>query len=593
MLRSTFFHEFCGRQVEVLLFFVEVRSKFRIRTSFSQQIFPTMNRIIPSLVIDVNMVHSAKSFIVVIAVLLLVMLAVDPSLNAEPDFPESKSYVHTFIESQGNWTYVEKPMFPVMFNDSQVGIGENWSIVCPLKAAHAYHTYCYGEWVNNGSEPKTDYDIYVYDPSGELEGYHTESAGLPEHLGTTTEEPFFNPRQSGNYTFVIVNDPKESNSSQQATFMIIENIECNSWHEHYVEGKNNTNAPVLNTTWAYEFATSSQHIEIWIKVPEALDMYEARLYLMSDPTMPNKTMLNDVPLAWEPGLFGERNTTLGGYNLESKEYRGVAYASCENYGQEMHLNFTAPHVGKSLYHLVLIGEIGSGTIEFLVKTEFGNATLKPVTVPYGVFPQNETSVIYVSNSTDLANATLRYTIDGWKNTNTIEMQIVDNRTCRVTIPGQNASTSVAYKVEAIDTLKNVLSANSSYSVKYPSELNLTLVHDLVHIGENATVKGFLFPRMGNIPVTVFFNSANTTKEILCHTLDDGTFTAGFQAESTGSWQVQARFDGTVSLYPCASSTLLVKIEEPTFLMKYSLYIGGGVAAVAVVGIVVYVKKSKA
>jgi hypothetical protein len=173
------------------------------------------------------------------------------------------------------------------------------------------------------------------------------------------------------------------------------------------------------------------------------------------------------------------------------------------------------------------------------------------------------------------------------------MQIVDNRTCRVTIPGQNASISVAYKVEAIDTLKNVLSANSSYSVKYPSELNLTLVHDLVHIGENATVMGFLFPRMGNIPVTVFFNSANTTKEILCHTLDDGTFTTGFQAESTGSWQVQARFNGTVSLYPCASSTLLVKIEEPTFLMKYSLYIGGGVAAVAVVGIVVYVKKSKA
>jgi hypothetical protein len=37
----------------------------------------------------------------------------------------------------------------------------------------------------------------------------------------------------------------------------------------------------------------------------------------------------------------------------------------------------------------------------------------------------------------------------------------------------------------------------------------------------------------------------------------------------------------------------VKIEEPTFLMKYSLYIGGGVAVVAVVGIVVYVKKSKA
>ena len=543
--------------------------------------------------INVNRAHSVKNIIPPIAVFLFLILATAPSLNAEPDFHEYKSYVHMFMEPQGNWTYMEKPMFPIMLNDSQVSIGENWSIVCPLRASHAYHAYCYGEWVNNGSEPKTDYDIYVYDPNGEMEGYHTESAGLPEHLGTTTQEPFFNPKQSGNYTFVIVNDPKESNGSQQATFMIVENIECNTWHEHYVEGKNEGSAPVLNTAWTYEFATSNQHIETWIKVPETLDMYEARLYLMSDSTMPNKTVLNGVPLAWEPGLFGERNMTLGGYNLESKEYRGVAYASCEHYGQEMYLNFTAPKAGKNLYHLVLIGEVGNGTIEFLVKTEFGNVVLKPETVPYRVFPQNETLVAYASNATDLVNATLQYTTDGWKSTNIMEMQIIDDKSCRATIPGQNASTTVAYRVEAVDTLKNALIANGSYSVRYPSELNLTLVHEPIHVGENVTVKGFLSPRIGNIPVTVFFNSANTTKEMLCHTLDDGTFTTGFQTENTGSWQIQARFNGTNTVYPSVSSALLAKIEEPTFLMKYSLYIGGGVAAVAIVSIVVYVKKTKA
>ncbi len=55
------------------------------------------------------------------------------------------------------------------------------------------------------------------------------------------------------------------------------------------------------------------------------------------------------------------NNLVGGYNLESKEYRGVAYASCEFYGQDMFLNFTSPFPGKNLYHLVFIGEVGFRT----------------------------------------------------------------------------------------------------------------------------------------------------------------------------------------------------------------------------------------
>lgn len=103
---------------------------------------------------------------------------------------EYKKYVHNYLDSEtfGNWTYLEKPLFPVSFNESQIPIGQNWSIVSPLLANHSYHVYCYGEWINNGSEPQTDYDIYVYDPSGEMVGYHTESAGLPEHLGISIDE---------------------------------------------------------------------------------------------------------------------------------------------------------------------------------------------------------------------------------------------------------------------------------------------------------------------------------------------------------------------------------------------------------------------
>jgi hypothetical protein len=73
--------------------------------------------------------------------------------------------------------------------------------------------------VTTGDAPKTDYDIYVYNPQDELEGTHTEAAGIPEHLGTTVDDAFFVPASSGNCTFVIVNDARESNGAEQATHL--------------------------------------------------------------------------------------------------------------------------------------------------------------------------------------------------------------------------------------------------------------------------------------------------------------------------------------------------------------------------------------
>jgi hypothetical protein len=81
----------------------------------------------------------------------------------------------------------------------------------------------------------------------------------------------------------------------------------------------------------------------------------------------------------------------------------------------MFLNYTLPYSGKNLYHLVVIGEVGAGTIEFLVKTEFGNVCLKPSNVPAREYPYNDTVVAYTSNSTDLEMATPNYTTDGWEN----------------------------------------------------------------------------------------------------------------------------------------------------------------------------------
>jgi hypothetical protein len=546
----------------------------------------------------INLKNTVAKMKLLLALALLVLLTTVSSLSfrvkAYTFFPEYDKYVHNYLNSGvlGNWTYMEKPMFPVFLNTSQLQIGQNWTIRCPLRMNHSYHVYCYGQWINNGSEPKTDYDIYVYNPFGEMEGYHTESAGLPEHLGTTVDDPFFVPKYSGNYTFVVRNDPRESHGAEQATLTIIEDVECNVWHDHYVEGKGSDGLPVLNTSWAYEFVTESKHIEVWVDVPETLDMYEARIYLMADSKSREKTILNGVPLAWEPGLYAERDNRYGGYNLESKEYRGVAFASCEFLGQDMFFNYTSPNNGNSLYHLVFIGEAGSGTIRFLVKTEFDKAHLKPLTVPEREHPDNDAVVTYVSDSTDLEVATLQYSINDWINSTTVNMEILGNRICNATIPKQSAGTIVSYKVEANDTLKNVLVAEKNYPVKNEVILNLTLAQSVVTIGENITVLGNVTPVASAIPITVFFSSTNGTKQITCYTKADGSFTASFKPETLGAWDVQARFDGDASLYESLSPWLSAEVREPSLLMRYSLYIGGGIGAAVAVGAVVFWKKSK-
>jgi hypothetical protein len=531
------------------------------------------------------------------------VLLIAYALNVSTNFavngqyvPEDQRFVREYSNTEflGNWTYIEKPMFPIIFNESQIPIGQNWSVVCPLRANRSYHVYCYGDWINESSEPKTDYDIYVYNDLGIMEGYHTESAGLPEHLGNNVDDAFFIPEHTGNYTFVIANDPRESKGAEQATFMIVEDVECNLWNEHYTEGKDSSSLPVLRTSWGYEFVTESQHIELFIKVPEPLDMYEARLYMMSDPRSENETVLNGVPLPWEPGLFGNRSKKdglIGGYNLESKEYRGAAYASCEFYGEDMFLNFTSPFSGKSLYHLVLIGEIGSGTIDFLVKTEFGKAYLEPSIIPGKVYPQNETPIAFVSNLTNLENATLQYTTDGWQTKNVTEMNITNNETCEAVIPGQTAGTVVNYTVEAFDTLENVMTASGTYSVKDPTTLILLFNRTEVRVGEDLTISGLFTPSIPDIPITAFIASANESKELVCYTLEDGAFSASFKPETLGTWIISAKFNGSASLHESSSPSVTVEVVEPPFA-KYSLYIFGGIGAAAAVSIVIYVRKSR-
>lgn len=494
---------------------------------------------------------------------------------------EYEYWVHYNTQDGNNKIFIEKPIFPARIFVDSIPIGGNVTIVCPLRGNHTYHVYCYGDWVHTGPEPKTDYDIYVFGPDGTMESLHTEAAGLPEHLGTTVDAPFFVPKANGNYMFTLVNDARESNGAEQATFMIIENIQCDTWYTHGVVGKTGS-TPAYNTNWAYEFITDGSLIEVYIKVPDALDMYEARLYLMSDA---QSVKINNVSLPWEEGLYGN-GTGIGGYNMESESYRGVAYASCEFYGQDMYFNYTPATTEMTTYHLVLMGEIGSGAIEFLVKTSYGGG-LTQVNQPRRITPDDETVIIYQSDANEIEKATLHYTINDWETTAPLSM-VCDNRTCNATIPKQPAGSNVKYKISATDSLKNELTAEGEYVVKLDSEItSFNAMENPLVLGKNVTVTGTVSPSIVGNSLELQFMTSTDTQTVSCIAAENGTFTAEFSPTVSGTWTAQAFFRGTNQAYECESPILLVTVNEPTFIQKNGTFVFAGILGVLGAGGAVY------
>jgi hypothetical protein len=526
---------------------------------------------------------STKGLGLCIIVLIFVITGVTPPpfpsvtrVSAEPNVPYTL----------GNWTYVNKPVLPVRINASQIPIGSDWTYVYPLEEGSAYHVYCYGDWIDHSPTlNKTDYDIFVYDPSGELESYHTEAAGLPEHLGTTVDHPFFIPEQTGDYSFCVKNDARESDGAEAATFMLIEHVDSGVWYQRYMEGKVD-DEPVEKTTWAYEFNATSSRVEVIVEVPDTLDMYEARLYVMTNPSEDENATLNDVPLAWEPALYGEVSENYGGYNLDSDGLRyNEAIASCEYPGEDMLINFTASVEGNLLYHLAFIAEHGEGTINFMVKTDFDAPELSIIDPVDKMKPDNETNITaHIEEQANLETVTLNYTNNNWTTSAAAEMIASQNQTYTGTIPGQPAGTVVNYTVLARDTSGNSAEVLGSYAVKNWANITLDLSSPVVYYGENFTVTGSTPASETNVTLTyamlknstlsstlldsaaandaiLNYTSNNTAVSRLVSTDSSGNFRDVYSLNQTGTWIVWASWNGSETYFDASTDYLKFTVKK--------------------------------
>mgnify|MGYP005860687591 CR=1 FL=1 len=240
-------------------------------------------------------------------------------------------------------------------------------------------------------------------------------------------------------------------------------------------------------------------------------------------------------------------------------------------GQDMLLNYTTS-AGIKLYHLVLIGEDGSGDVEFLIKTRFEEITLTPlIEAATKVLPDESIPLSFQSDGAAIRQANLSYTIDDWATESLIQME-VSNQTCNATIPGQGAGAKVQYRVDAIDVIENLFSTSGSYTVKAQPTLTITVSHEEGELGQNVTLIGTLTPFDNQSVINVQYFNSNTTETISCPVTEDGTFTINIQPTDSGTWAILAESPETETLWKTGSPQFLVNVKEPPLYVKYSLYI---------------------
>ncbi|MHA2067285.1 MAG: Ig-like domain-containing protein [Candidatus Thorarchaeota archaeon] len=483
-----------------------------------------------------------------------------PSVKAA-ELPEQWDY------HDGSWTYIDKLGLPVRVN---LDIGDSWTYVFNLDNDTEYHIYFHGDWIGS----TTDYDIAVYDPDGIRISYHTESHGLIEHLGTTVTDPLFKPEKDGEYSIYIWNDPKESNDTLNGTLMVIENLKVNRLYENKLnmEGKDDNNAHRDNTTWVYEFNTTSNRIEVPIEVPESLDMYEARLYLMANPATGLGTDLLGLPIAWEPGLYdGTHLSSVGGSNVDDTGYRGNAFDSGEYWGEDMILNYTSTITGNLLYHLVFIAEVGTGTVNFWIRTEFVKPYLD-VSIPSTVYAEEAAFVTAIANDNEsgMEKVTLSYSTDDGVTWITTEMLEGEPQAYTGDIPGQPMGTTVLYKIEALDNAGNKAVEEGSYQSKSQIQINISLSASQIVGGESITVEGSIDPTQADADIVIQY--INPLNEVVSRTVKTGAFgnfSDTYTPDMGGVWSITAFWGGDQG-YAGSSNTTLLTVVKVTMNLNIAL-----------------------
>lgn len=463
---------------------------------------------------------------------------------------------------------VPKPVDPVFINggNDTIEIGplqewDSWRLKYDLKRDREYHIFLVGDFVINDTDPVTDYDIYTYLPGARVpeERYttHTESAGLPEQVANDAAHQYFVPPQSGEYTFEIKYDDRDSENDREplpAIFMLIEHIDVNDWYSRELDGRE-LDLEIVDTAYAYEFNTSSPQIRVKVEVPSSLDMYEARLYAMANPESGVGYDLYDIGAP-----FGDYFTAFsgeyGGYNTSSRGDRNIdAMDSGEFKGDPLEFTYNTPSgdSGRNIfYYLVLIAEYGEGTVDFIIQTDFSDPEITIVNPPELVIEDDDTEILVkIEDEADIEEVWIRYTTDGENWSRDGLSSGVDGYD--ITLENYLAGDFVEYIVYAKDEFGNIGSTGSGFQVKKTATISCSIADMTLMGDQNAKITGVT--TLESAPLHVNFTNGDHVENFDIVTGEDGAFSLTFEPPVLGDWSFQASFEGDNISLPAESNVL--------------------------------------
>ncbi len=470
-------------------------------------------------------------------------------------------------------SFVEKAVDPVFINfggssryraKSSLGIpiGKSWELDYFLEAGKRYHIFLVGDWICNETEPQTDYDIKTIYPDGRSQ-WNTESAGLPEQVANDGKHQYFIPPITGTYRFQIINDERDSKNTEEAIFMLLEHIDINVDYRQDLEGRNDAGQEVLFSGWAYEIDTTSPKIRIFVDVPDTLDMYESRLYMMANPN--GEIGYNVSGLGVPTGnLFKAFEGQYGGFNTSCKGDRNIdAMASCEHSGKDMEFVYNTPNsfndTGNIFYYLVLIAEHDKGTVEFYAQTDFlpPNVTLvEPPEIGYA--GENTEIKASIEEKSEVQSVWAEYIVGTSKTSARIDFSLHDDIWVGYLPPFQS-SDSIKYTIYATDRFGNKGSVSSQFFVKERTSIEC-IIDDTILVGnEKATISGTT--SLSSSLITLKFTNGAQNNDFKVRTDENGYFKFIFAPDKTGEWKFQALFEGSATESEASSEIMTIKMES--------------------------------
>jgi hypothetical protein len=471
----------------------------------------------------------------------------------------------TRCETAGAYRYIdssrivdiENPIGSTVIREGDIPPGEYMTYKYKLAKDHKYHIYLNGEWVED-KEYKTDYDVYLYKYQVGR-GYvtlssHTESAGFIEQMGNDDENYYFKPDITDDYYISIYNDEKESNSSKEAILTVIEHINTDEWYDIKMEAWHTTRSND-RCNWAYEFNTTSTEFKVIFRVPELLDMYETRVYLMGEPDKGKNSLgeyVNSIPVAWSGGLKGEVKSGVGGFNFDPQGFRQYeSVDSAQYYGEDMEIKMRSSYPGNKLYHLVLMAEDGKGYVDFIIQTDFNPPSIELLNTSKIVNVKDEYFLDVEARSRyGLDILSINYTLDNSSYVYDTNFENKSNDIYRYPLPLLKPGDTVYYAIKASDILGSESSKSNNIKIMSNSSIVLNVLKNRIKAGEEIIAFGKINNGANKFNINYQAEGKNWTEVIRPES--DGSFTHRFRPNSAGQWSISACFEGSNSHHPVES-----------------------------------------